>query len=82
MASLCVLLHTACYASCSLVSNLDFKVTDEDIKELFGTVGPIKESAINYDKRWVCVAAAPIWYQHQLQCSHWYMQYPGTLLLT
>jgi hypothetical protein len=34
-----------------LVSNLDYKVTDEDIKELFGTVGAIKESYIHYDKK-------------------------------
>ncbi|KAF6261858.1 hypothetical protein COO60DRAFT_1625183 [Scenedesmus sp. NREL 46B-D3] len=32
------------------ISNLDYKVTDEDIKELFGTVGTIKDSAIHYDK--------------------------------
>eukprot|EP00882_Tetradesmus_deserticola_P024207 GHRQ01026444.1.p1 GENE.GHRQ01026444.1~~GHRQ01026444.1.p1 ORF type:complete len:366 (+),score=140.80 GHRQ01026444.1:247-1344(+) len=32
------------------ISNLDYKVTDEDIKELFGTVGNIKDSAIHYDK--------------------------------
>lgn len=27
-------------------------MTDEDITELFGTVGTIKESGIHYDKRW------------------------------
>lgn len=35
----------------SFISNLDFKVTDEDIQELFGTVGTIKDSGIHYDKR-------------------------------
>jgi hypothetical protein len=36
---------------CSFISNLDYKVTDEDIQELFGTVGTIKDSGIHYDKR-------------------------------
>lgn len=55
----CSTLHTVTLPTCALgallthrlVSNLDFKVTDEDVKELFGTVGTIKESYIHYDKK-------------------------------
>ncbi|XP_047342637.1 THO complex subunit 4A-like [Impatiens glandulifera] len=33
-----------------LISNLDYGVTDEDIKELFGVVGEVKGYSIDYDK--------------------------------
>jgi hypothetical protein len=59
-----------CYCCCcccccfhSFISNLDYKVTDEDIQELFGTVGTIKDSGIHYDKR--CGAELCL----QLSCS-------------
>jgi hypothetical protein len=42
---------SSCHCCCSFISNLDYKVTDEDIQELFGTVGTIKDSGIHYDKR-------------------------------
>ncbi len=34
------------------VSNLEPAVTDNDIVELFQVAGPIKDSAVHYDKRW------------------------------
>jgi hypothetical protein len=50
---LLLLLAVVCFflVPCSFISNLDYKVTDEDIQELFGTVGTIKDSGIHYDKR-------------------------------
>ena len=35
----------------SFVSNLDYTVTDVDIRELFGAVGAIKDAGIHYDAR-------------------------------
>ena len=31
------------------LSNLDFKVTEDDIMELFGTIGDVIESGVNYE---------------------------------
>ena len=40
-----------CTCPCRVISNLDFKVSDEDVKELFEAFGPIKRSGVIYDRR-------------------------------
>ncbi len=35
-----------------LITNLDFKVTDEDVQELFENCGAIKKAGILYDRRY------------------------------
>ena len=34
-----------------VISNLDYGVTDQDVKELFESCGPLVMAAISYDKR-------------------------------
>ncbi|OMH78782.1 THO complex subunit 4B [Zancudomyces culisetae] len=34
-----------------LVDNLDYKVTEGDLRELFGKVGPVRRATLNYDSR-------------------------------
>ena len=41
--------------SCRVISNLDYKVSDEDITELFGSFGQIKRAGIVYDRRCLCL---------------------------
>lgn len=43
-----------------VISNLDYKVSDEDVKELFEAFGSIKRTGVIYDRRWapVLVTAA------------------------
>ena len=38
-----------CPSCCRKLSNLDYKVTNDDIQELFETVGPLKKWGVNYD---------------------------------
>jgi RNA recognition motif. (a.k.a. RRM, RBD, or RNP domain) len=40
-----------CTGFCRVISNLDYKVSDEDVKELFEAFGPIKRSGVIYDRR-------------------------------
>jgi RNA recognition motif-containing protein len=37
--------------ACRVISNLDYKVSDEDVKELFEAFGPIKRAGVIYDRR-------------------------------
>ena len=40
-----------CTCPCRVISNLDYKVSDEDVKELFEAFGPIKRAGVIYDRR-------------------------------
>ena len=40
-----------CRSMCRKVTNLADGVTDDDIKELFESVGPVKFAAIEWDRR-------------------------------
>ncbi len=44
-------LEAGCTCPCRVISNLDYKVSDEDVKELFEAFGPIKRSGVIYDRR-------------------------------
>ena len=47
--------HVMFLFCCRFISNLDYKVTDDDVKELFTVCGDLKEHGIHYDKRWAAV---------------------------
>ena len=44
-----------------LISNLEYNVSDEDIQELFMSIGPIKRAGIDYDQRWIATLCLLCW---------------------
>ena len=41
-----------------LITNLDYKVTDEDVQELFENCGAIKKAGVLYDRRYSSACTA------------------------
>ncbi|KAI8466806.1 MAG: hypothetical protein J3K34DRAFT_524217 [Monoraphidium minutum] len=57
------------------VSNLDQSVNDEDVKELFGAIGPLKEFGVHYDKSARSTGTAHVVYERAAHAQEAYKQY-------
>ncbi|KAF8061116.1 alyref-a [Scenedesmus sp. PABB004] len=63
-----------------LISNLDLKVTDEDIRELFGTMGTVKEAYIHYDKSGRSMGAATVLFERRKDALSAFNRYNNVAL--
>lgn len=63
-----------------LLSNLDSKVTDADMKELFGPVGPLRSARVNYDSSGKSLGTAEISFSRKGDANKAFEKYNGFAL--
>jgi hypothetical protein len=63
-----------------LVSNLHFKVTDQDLKELFGAVGQVLKATVHYDASGRSKGTATVVFANEADAKTAINEYNGALL--
>jgi len=67
-------------ASKILLSNLDSKVSDADMKDLFGVIGPLKFARVNYDSNGKSLGTAEINFSRKGDANKAFDKYNGFAL--
>jgi len=63
-----------------LVTNLDYKVSDSDIRELFGEFGNMTSASIHYDSSGCSLGSAQVMYTNRASATRAKQQYNGVHL--
>lgn len=60
-----------------LVKNLKFDILEDDVRELFGTVGEVKKAEIVYDRSGRSKGIARVWFARRSDAEKALKQYDG-----
>lgn len=63
-----------------LVKNLKFDILEEEVRELFGTVGEVSKAEIVYDRSGRSKGIARVWFTHRSDADKAIKQYDGRTL--